>query len=519
MGNDVTDWVHGWADEDAGRVAIRFEGHTITYLQLAHRIDFLADRLLECGCAPGDRIAYLGENHPDVIALTFACIRIGAVFFPLNWRLAPMEIKALFLDASPAIVFYDSKFSSTAEYAIATDGAGANANIAATQLRYGDDVWFQCDWPKVSKGRSDSPRVVAADAVLLMYTSGTTGAPKGALHTREGVEWTALNVIDGYALTGDDRVLAYLPLFHVGGLLMLVLPALKVGAQVILHRRFNVELTISDISEQRVTMLLGVATTLQAMVTHPSWAACDTSSLRLVMTGASIIPKELLTVFFDRGVVASQVFGATEMGIGTCLHPLDARRKLGSVGRAARHSEVVIVNSNGLPVAEGEVGEFMVRGPGLMAHYWDKSGTKRSGIENGWYRTGDLGNYDSDGFFFLLSRIKEMIVSGGENIYPAEIENVLCNGCDIAEVAVVGRPDPRWGEVPVAVAVKGVGFELSIDQIRDFLRLNLSSYKHPKEIIFVDALPRNSMGKVLRSELRKFVSTYEGSDSLKIKTL
>ncbi len=518
MRNDVTGWVHAWANEDPGRVAIRFEGWAITYRELARRIDFLADRLLECGCAPGDRIAYLGENHPDIIALAFACIRIGAVFFPLNWRLAPMEIKALLLDSSPVIVFYDAKFSSAAEYAISTDGM-EEANIAATQLRYDDGVWFQCDWPKGKKGRVGPSRVIAADAALLMYTSGTTGAPKGALHTRDGVEWTALNVIDGYALAAQDRVLAYLPLFHVGGLLMLVLPALKVGAQVILHRRFNVELTISDIYEQRVTMLLGVATTLQAMVAHPNWAACDVSSLRLVMTGASIISKELLTVFFDRGIVASQVFGATEMGIGTCLHPQDARRKLGSVGRAARHSEVMVVDSNGLPVAAEEVGEFMVRGPGLMAHYWDKSGAERNGIENGWYRTGDLGKYDSDGFFFLLSRIKEMIISGGENIYPAEIENVLCNGCDIAEVAVIGRPDPRWGEVPIAVAVKKMGSELSIGQIRDFLRYNLSSYKHPQEIIFVDALPRNSMGKVLRSELRKFVSTYEGSNSLKIKTL
>ena len=458
----------------------------------------LAARLAECGTAPGDRIAYLGANHPEMVALTFACARAAMIFVPLNWRLSPAELTATLRDCAPIMLVCDPEFAETG----AAIASASGTDLAP--LRASGDVWFDCAWPAVLQRAAPAQAVSALEGlVLLMYTSGTTGLPKGAAHTQEGTDWTAKNAIQGYELTSDDNVLANLPLFHVGGLTMLTLPALKAGATVTLHRRFDAALTIQDIAERRITMLLAVATTLKAMFEHPRWPSADLSSLRLVMTGASIIPEDLLRPFFERDVVASQVFGATEMGIGTCLPARDALRKIGSVGRAAAHRTMRLLAPDGSPVAPGEVGEFVAGGPGLMTRYWgDPAGTAAC-LEDGWFRTGDLGTCDAEGYYTIVSRKKEMIISGGENIYPAEIENLLAACAEIAEAAVVGRPDEQWGEVPVAFVVKRPGSEISADAVRSLLESSLSRYKQPREIIFSQALPRNAMGKLVRADLRR----------------
>lgn len=501
MGEEFPFWIDDWAAHDPGRVAICFENREITYAALSVRIDFLQARLIRTGLLPGDRVAYLGDNRPDAVALAFACARVQLIYVPLNWRLAAVELKVLFEDCKPGLLLCDEEFAATGAQLAASCGT------PLAMLRQGE-IWFDCLWPKVRRFPDlREPRVDPAERIaLLMYTSGTTGLPKGAAHSIRGVEATARNVIDGYALTGDDHVLAYLPLFHVGGLTMLVLPALKIGARVILHRRFNAEQAIDDIGRHRATMLLGVATTLRAMIVHPLWAACDTSSLRLVMTGASIIPVELLRVFFDRRIIASQVLGATEMGIGTCLKPCDAARKIGFVGTAARHSQVKLVKPDGTEAGAGEEGELAVSGPGVMVRYWNHAERMSASFRDGWFYTGDLARRDGEGFYTLVSRIKEIIISGGENIYPAEIENVLLSDPDVEEAAVVGGPSKRWGETPVAFVVRKPGSRLTEDDLKILLSNNLSRFKQPSEIRFVDALPRNAMGKILRAELQRILS-------------
>jgi fatty-acyl-CoA synthase len=498
-------WLEDWAMRRPSRPALQFAGQDIGYGALLERAETLARRLAEGGVSAGDRVAYLGVNHPELVALVFACARASAVLVPLNWRLSSAELTATVRDCAPALLVCEPEFADT---------GGAVASAGATEflpLRPGAGAWFE--WPAFSLSRRSSAAEGGEDLLLLMYTSGTTGLPKGAAHTREGTDWNADNAIRGYELTADDNVLVNLPLFHVGGLTMLTLPALKAGSTVTLHRRFDAAATLRDIADRRITMMLAVATTLRALYEHPLWPSTDLSSLRLVMTGASIIGADLLRPLFDRGVVASQVFGATEMGVGTCLPPGDALRKIGSVGLPAAHRTMRLVAADGSLVGPGQVGEFIAGGPGLMRGYWgDPAGTAAC-LDDGLFRTGDLGTCDAEGYYTIVSRKKETIISGGENIYPAEIENLLAASPDIVEAAVVGQPDERWGEVPVAFVVKRAGSDLSADAVRALLRSSLSSYKQPRRVIFREALPRNAMGKIVRPELRRLALDAAESES------
>jgi fatty-acyl-CoA synthase len=497
--DDLSRWIEGWAAHEPQRTALHHAGRDIRYPALLERIDHLADCLQRSGAALGERIAYLGGNHPESVAMVFACARTGTVFVPLNWRLSVAELAATLRDCAPRVLLCDPEFAASGAAIAAASGT------ALAPLTERSDGWLDAPWP-VWSTRSAAPKGAPGHLLLLMYTSGTTGLPKGAAHTQEGTDWNAENAIEGYELTTGDDVLANLPLFHVGGLTMLTLPALKAGATVTVHRRFDAAATLRDIAARRITMMLAVATTLKALVDHPLWPSTDLSSLRLVMTGASIIPEELLRPFFERGVIASQVYGATEMGIGTCLPPGDALRKIGSVGRAAAHRTVRLLGPDGAPVAAGAVGEFVFGGPGLMTGYWADPGGSAACLQDGCFRSGDLGVQDADGCYRIVGRRKETIISGGENIYPAEIENLLTACPEIAEAAVVGRPDARWGEVPVAFVVRRAGCAISTDDVRALLRSSLSAYKQPREIVFTDGLPRNAMGKVVRAELRRLAA-------------
>ena len=499
MADGLPGWLESLAREQPDRPALHFGGRDIGYRGLRERAEHVSRNLADCRVSPGDRLAYLGGNHPELVALVFACALAKVVLVPLNWRLSSAELTATVRDCAPRMLLCDAEFGDVGR---AVASAGRTRFIP---LRRGDGAWLE--WPALPSFRQPVAPPSATDLLLLMYTSGTTGIPKGAAHTQEGTDSNADNAIQGYGLTQDDNVLVNLPLFHVGGLTMLTLPALKAGATVTLHRRFDAGLTLRAIPDRRITMMLAVATTLKALYEHPLWHSTDLSSLRLVMTGASIIGADLMRPLFDRGVIASQVFGATEMGVGTCLPACDALRKIGSVGLPAGHRTMRLVARDGSLVEPGEVGEFIAGGPGLMRGYWgDPAGTAEC-LENGHFRTGDLGTCDQDGYYTIVSRKKETIISGGENIYPAEIENLLSRSPDIAEAAVVGRLDERWGEVPVAFVVKRPGSDLSEEAVRALLRSSLSGYKQPRQIVFVDALPRNAMGKIVRPELRRLAAS------------
>jgi len=339
-----------------------------------------------------------------------------------------------------------------------------------------------------------------ATQVLLVYTSGTTGRPKGALHTQSGLIWNCVISAHAHELTQADHVLSVLPMFHVGGLCIQTLPALHAGATVTLHARFDPAAWLADVARRRPTLSLMVPATLRAVLDHADFASADLSSLRFLAAGSSTIPASMIAAIHARGVPLGQVYGATETGpVSIYLRRADAMQHVGAAGKAGLHVDVKLVNTQGETVAPGEVGEICVRAPNVMCGYW--ADDNNPAFADGWFHTGDLARCDAAGFYEVVGRSKDMIISGGENVYPAEIENLLADCPDILEAAVVGQPDARWGEVVVAVIVKASGAELDATQVLQLFEGRLARFKHPKRIVFCEALPKTALGKVQKAGL------------------
>ena len=434
----------------------------------------------------GDRVAYLGFNHPLVLELLYACARLGAIFVPLNWRLAPPEHSEILRDCSPNVLFVGAELRAQAgEVGVDVETVGTDA----------------LDVPPAPGPAL--PPVEPSAPVLLVYTSGATGRPKGVLLTQRALSSNARNSIAAHELTSADHVLTVLPMFHVGGLNIHTTPALAAGARVTLHPRFDAAAALCAIAADRPTMLLVVPQVSAAMTGHPAWDSTDLSSLRLVTTGSSIIPAAVIRAWHERGIPVTQVYGLTESApVAICLRREDATRKAGSCGQPAIHCEARILDETGREAPSGEIGEIVLRGPNLLREYWGDPDATNAALVDGWLRTGDLGHRDSEGFFYVDDRKKDLVISGGENIRPAELENVLGECEAVLEAAVVGCADERWGEVPVAFVVAKAGSTLTRADVLALFDGRLARFKHPRDVVFLDRLPRNAMGKVLKQELR-----------------
>ncbi len=467
---DLSVWIERHAARTPERTAISFEGRSISYRKLALRIDHLAGVLAMRGVGTGDRVALLSTNHPDYLALLFACARLGAMLVPLNWRLAPAEHAQILSDSEPEVLVSERAFS---------------ASVESFEPIWLDELDMLPVGPVVRAGAPELP-------VLLVYTSGTTGRAKGAVLTQAAVSWNAVNSQHMHDMTAQDRILTFLPMFHVGGLSIQTVPALSLGAEVVLMRRFDPAEALATIRTSRPTLSLVVPAVMKAMIEHPAWPAADLSSLRMVGAGSSIVPTALIEAFHARGLPVAQVYGATETGpIAIYQKREDALANVGSTGQPALHCE-----------AKLDGGEILVRGPNVATGYWRDPEATRASFTDGWFRTGDLGRVDANGHWWVDERKKDMIISGGENIYPAEIEAALSAHPAVVECAAVARPDERWGEVPVAFVVRRSGADIDEAVLRDFLGSRLARFKWPKAFRFVEALPRNAMGKVQRYELR-----------------
>jgi len=479
--------VERWAAHRPAKVAIHFQGADLTYAMLWERIEEATCALGALGVARGDRVGFLGYNHPDMLVLLLALSRLGALLVPLNWRLTAAEHKGIVADCEPALLACEPEFE-------------AHARGLCTRVFVLRDRWPAGDGRPSIDGRDD-------DEALIVYTSGTTGRPRGAVLTQSALLWNGFNSIHAHDLAQEDHVLSPLPMFHVGGLNNQTLPALLAGARVTLHRRFEPGAWLADVGARRPTLSILVPATLQAVISHPDWARTDLSSLRMLNTGSMVVPESLIRAFHARGVPVGQIYGSTETApIATVLLKEDAAAHLGSAGKPALHCEVkVAADDAGTEAPPGTVGEIWVRGPNVMRRYWNDPEATRAVFHDGWFRTGDLARRDAGGFFWIAGRSKDVIISGGENIYPAELENVLADCDGIAEHAVIGIDDAKWGEAACACVVRRPGAALDEASVLALFRDRLARFKHPRRVVFLESLPKTALGKVQKSELKKLV--------------
>ena len=503
---DLSQWIEQCASRTPAKAALHFEGECVSYAAFAHRVGSIASALAARGVGRGERVAWLGLNSPDMLATLFACARIGAIFMPLNWRLAPPEHRAMLQDCAPALLIVDGLY-------VQASAAQRPVPAATPFIARGAAVpegWIGWDAFMGTATRNTGAAAPYGHApetpLLLCYTSGSTGRPKGALLSQQALACNAANSLAMHAMTADDRVLTTLPLFHVGGLNIQTLPALHAGCTVWLHPKFDPDATFDAIERERITLTVLVPAQLDALLAHPRWARADLSSLRMIATGSTSVPMRIIRAVHERGVPLVQVWGATETGpIAACLQADEAVRKAGTTGQAARHCQLRIEDVGGEETPVGVPGEVCVRGANVMSGYWGDPAASARALAGGWFHSGDLGHLDEEGFLTIAGRLKDMIISGGENIGPAEVESVLLECPDIAEAAVVGRPDPRWGEVVVAVAVPAPGATLRRERVLALFEGRLARFKHPKDVFFVGALPRTALGKVRKEEVRELV--------------
>ncbi len=420
-------------------------------------------RLTSEGVEPGAIVAWLGLNSTEMLATLVACERLGAVLLPLNWRLAAAELAQIVVHAGAGHLLGTPEMS----------GLAATVRAAAKPLVPGPTAG------------------VEAGDLLLVYTSGTTGKPKGAMHTRAGMLANAQAAIEAQGFGADTRVLSVLPLFHVGGLCIQTLPALAAGGQVRLQPRFDAGAWFDEVAAWRPTTSLLVPAVMRALIEHPRWAAADLSSLGYVNSGSQIVPRYLIEAFHARGVPVAQVYGATETGpLSIVLRPDEAMAHPGLAGRPAR----------GVQARLAADGEILLKAPQLMRGYHRSA--EPSFDADGWFHTGDLAKQHAGGLFEVVGRVRELIISGGENIHPAEIENLVAERPDVAECAVIGLPDERWGEVPVLALVLRPGALFDAAALQALFDARLARFKHPRRVVALPDLPRTALGKVQKAALR-----------------
>jgi len=502
---NISHWVETWAVATPDKVAIRFEGREITYQEFDEQIKASARVLKNAlGIRPGDRVAYLGQNHPQILAFVFACARLGAIFVPLNWRLAPQEHIYMLRDSGAALLFVDEPFHEQC--------AGLHKELPSCQYiafhgNRNDDCPDLEDLLQQAQGEDCFPGIDQDHPLLIIYTSGTTGFPKGAVLSQEALQYNAFNSVIMHDMSSRDLILTVLPLFHVGGLNNQTSPGFYCGATIILHRVFDPQQVLDAIACEKSTLAIVLPAHMPLLRGLPDWEQSDFSSLRAVLTGSTTIPDEMTRYWHGKGIPLLQVYGASETS-PIAIHQSmgNAFATEGSIGFPAMHCEARIVNDQGEDCAVDEPGEILIRGKNVMSHYWNNPEATSNNLVDGWFRTGDIGTVDRNGCYRFVDRKKDVIISGSENIYPAEIENVLMDHPDIREVAVVGRADARWGEVPVAVIATAENSSLDKDQVLGWLSGKLGKYKHPRDVLFVDALPRNEMRKVLKNEVRDMVN-------------
>ena len=500
-------WIARWAAVRGDQLAVADDTRRLSYAELEGRTARLAGWLLSHGVAKGDRVAILLANQTPYIEAVFAATRIGAIAIPINTRLSPREVRFILEDSSPAAAVFDSELADTTREA----ASGVVPESALLEVG-GDADPYQAALEDSTPEHGIAP-VEPDDPMILMYTSGTTGRPKGALLPHRKTLYNSLNAQLFFGIRRHERVLVPVPLYHSLGLCILTLPVLYAGGSLFLKRRFDPAEVWRSVSDEQVSYFGGVPTQyrrLHAELERRDAEHRDLSSLRFLFTAGAAIPVDLIHAFERHGLTLKQGYGQTETSILCCLDAGDAVRKAGSVGQPVFHAEIRVVAQDQLErppdewkdVAPGETGEIVVRGPITMLGYWKRPDETAEAFRDDWLRTTDLAKVDEDGFVTLVGRARDMIISGGENVYPAEIEATYERHPAISEIAVIGVPDDEWGEVGRAHLVLRDGAELDPDELAAWGRERLAAFKIPKSFRSESELPKTVTGKVLKFQLR-----------------
>lgn len=493
------------------RTALLHEGRAVGYAELHDRCTRLAHALRGAGVGRGDRVAYLGPNHPAYLETLFATGMLGAVFVPLNTRLAAPELLHQLNDSDSRVLVH----ARTPEGRVAELAAGSGVStLLAVDSGPGPGPGLPYeDLLAASSAEPVDEEVGHEDVCLIMYTSGTTGRSKGAVLTHGNLVWNSLNVLVDTDLAGDEVALVSAPLFHTAALNMSCLPTLLKGGTVVLESSFDAEHSLRLVERHRVTCMFGVPTMYDAIAAAPGWAGADLSSLRTLLCGGAPVPLRTARAYLDRGLAFVQGYGMTETAPGALvLDRADSLAHAGSAGVPHFFTDVRVLRPSGEDTTPGEEGEVVVSGPNVTPGYWNlPEATEAAFLDGGRFRSGDVATVDADGYVRLVGRLKDMIISGGENIYPAEVEDALLEHPDVVETAVIGVPDPRWGEVGRAVVVLRAGSALTAAELLARLDGRLARYKIPRSVVLAPELPRNAAGKLLKDPIRARYGTGAGA--------
>lgn len=475
-----------------------------TYRELNERAVQCGRMFLErCGLEKGDRVGILSHNRVEFLDAFFAAGKTGLVLVPLNTRYTPHELEYIVRDSALSALLYSSEFAETV--GTLKEKVVLKHWISLDELLNSLDTSYRRAIETLEHSAWDCPHCDPEDLYCLLYTSGTTGKPKGVMIPHRMVAWNGYNTAVSWQLREDDVAPVFTPLYHAGGLGVFLVPLMVMGGTIVLHRGFDASEVWRTIGQEKCTVVFGVPTIFKMLMEAPEFSQVNLAHVRWFISGGAPLPLYIIEAYQKRGVTFKQGYGLTEVGVNCFAMTLEESiRKAGSIGKPMMLTEAKLVDAQGRITPAGEVGELLLRGPHVSQGYWNNPDATAAALDKeGWFHTSDQARCDDEGFFYIAGRKKDMIISGGVNVYPAEIEGELLLHPEIKDAAVIGVPDPTWGEVGVAFLVVREGFTLSKEELSRFLANRLAKYKIPREFVYTEALPRTPYGKVVKSALQE----------------
>lgn len=479
-------------------------GIRYTYSQLNERSNRAANFLREkFDIQKGDRVSILAHNNIAYVDLLFGLGKIGAIFAPLNWRLTSRELTYIISDCQPKLLIVGPEFVSVYE-----EMRGATHVEKIISLEGAKVSGAESYEESLAHASGSEPKRIDVsddDAYCILYTSGTTGKPKGAILPHRQIFWNAVNTVVSWGLSEKDVSPILTPMFHSGGLFVFLVPLFYAGGRIVMARNFDADASLQVIADEKCTVILGVPTLFQVWMNSPQFPKIDFGHVHFFISGGAPCPPSLIQAWSKaKGVTMRQGYGLTEVGVNCfSMTDEDALRKVGSVGKPIFHSEMRLVDEHGNDVAVGKTGELVIKGPHVCTGYWNNENATKQSLKDGWFHTGDMARMDDEGYFHIAGRFKDMIISGGENVYAAEVEAVFREHDVVADAALIGQPDDKWGEVGLMIVACKLNQKVSAEELLSFCQGRLAKYKIPKRVEFVESLPYSPYGKVIKAELRE----------------